>query len=176
MYSNNATVESEVSEFTNESIIEVNSINLSSNNLSLKAEETKTLSAIVEPNNASIKTVSWYSDDSKIAQVDEYGNVSGISAGTTKIYCVSLEGKVVTECEVKVESKYDIGDTNLDGSITISDVTEIQKHLAELIHFSDEQQILADTNGDGIINITDATHLQKYLAEFDGVVLGKQSA
>ena len=176
LYSNNETVESEVSEFTNESIIEVESINLSSNTLSLKTGETKTLSAIVEPSNASVKTVSWYSDDSKIVQVDEYGNVSGISAGTTKIFCVSLEGKVVAECEITVESKYDIGDTNLDGSITISDVTEIQKHLAELIHFSDEQQILADTNGDGIINITDATHLQKYLAEFDGVVLGKQSA
>ena len=51
---------------------------------------------------------------------------------------------------------------------------QIQKHLAELIHFTDEQLALADTNGDGEINISDATHLQKYLAEFDGIVLGKQ--
>lgn len=72
--------------------------------------------------------------------------------------------------------QYQIGDTNLDGNITISDVTEIQRHLAELIHFSDEQLTLADTNGDGKIDIGDATHLQKYLAEFDGIVLGKQSA
>ena len=69
-----------------------------------------------------------------------------------------------------------LGDTNLDGKITISDVTEIQRHLAEFIHFSDELLLIADTNGDGIVNITDATHLQKYLAEFDGIVLGKQSA
>ena len=67
-----------------------------------------------------------------------------------------------------------IGDTNLDGKITITDVTAIQRHLAELELFSDEQLVLADTNGDGIINIIDATHLQKYLAEFDGIVLGKQ--
>ena len=67
------------------------------------------------------------------------------------------------------------GDANLDGSVTISDVTEIQKYLAELADFSDKQLLLADTNGDGLVDITDATHLQKYLAEYD-VVLGKQSA
>ncbi len=67
-----------------------------------------------------------------------------------------------------------IGDTNLDGHITISDVTSIQQHLAEMHIFTDEQLALADTNGDGEININDATHLQKYLAEFDEIVLGKQ--
>ena len=67
-----------------------------------------------------------------------------------------------------------IGDTNLDGHITISDVTSIQRHLAEMHIFTDEQLALADTNGDGEININDATHLQKYLAEFDEIVLGKQ--
>ena len=169
LYSNDETVESEVSEFTNESIIEVESINLSSNNLSLKTGETKTLSAVVEPSNASIKTVSWYSDDSTIAQVDEYGNVKGVSAGITRVYCVSLEGNVVVECEITV---YGIGDANLDGSIDIRDVTAIQRHIAELEVFTDEQIALADTNGDGVVNIADATHLQMYLAEYD-VVLGK---
>lgn len=67
-----------------------------------------------------------------------------------------------------------IGDTDLDGHITISDVTSIQRHLAEMHIFTDEQLALADTNGDGEININDATHLQKYLAEFDEIVLGKQ--
>lgn len=74
------------------------------------------------------------------------------------------------------KQKNNIGDTDCDGYITISDVTEIQKHLAELIHFSNEQLALADTDGDGKIDIGDATHLQKYLAEFDGIVLGKQVA
>ena len=68
-----------------------------------------------------------------------------------------------------------IGDTDRDGKITISDVTEIQKYLAEFVQFTGEQLTLADTNGDGKIDIGDATHLQKYLAEFDGIVLGKQN-
>ena len=82
--------------------------------------------------------------------------------------------KILAECE-NPSLEVMLGDTDLDGNISISDVTAIQRHLAELARFTDEQLVLADTNGDGIINITDATHLQKYLAEFDGIVLGKQS-
>ena len=70
--------------------------------------------------------------------------------------------------------EYSIGDTNLDGKITIRDVTAIQRHIAELEVFTDDQLALADTNGDDKVDISDATHLQKYLAEFDSVVLGKQ--
>lgn len=74
------------------------------------------------------------------------------------------------------EEKYTIGDTNLDGKITISDVTAIQCHIAELEPFTEAQLNVADTNGDGKIDIADATQLQMYLAEYDGIVLGKQSA
>lgn len=67
-----------------------------------------------------------------------------------------------------------IGDTNLDGNININDVTSIQRHLADLETFTEEQLAVADTNGDGVVDIADATHLQMYFAEYD-VVLGKQS-
>ena len=67
-----------------------------------------------------------------------------------------------------------IGDINLDGKITIRDVTTIQRHIAELEVFTDDQLALVDTNGNGAVDINDATHLQKYLAEFN-VALGKQS-
>ena len=65
------------------------------------------------------------------------------------------------------------GDVDLDGKITISDVTAIQLHIAELDSLSGDALLAADTNGDGTVDITDATHLQLYLAEYD-VVLGKQ--
>ena len=57
------------------------------------------------------------------------------------------------------------GDVNLDGVINISYATTVQKLLAQLIDFSDDQKAVADTNGDGIINISDATQIQKYLAQ-----------
>jgi alpha-amylase len=61
-------------------------------------------------------------------------------------------------------SIYELGDVNLDGTLTIADVTEIQKYLAELTDFSDEQLALADVNNDSTISIVDATSIQKILA------------
>ena len=58
-----------------------------------------------------------------------------------------------------------IGDVNGDGSISIEDATELQKHLANTVDFKDELLAVADTNGDGSVSIADATQIQKYLAQ-----------
>ena len=65
-----------------------------------------------------------------------------------------------------------IGDANQDGKVQISDVTAIQRHLAEMYSLTAPQMVLADVNGDGMVTIDDATLIQRYLAEFD-VVLGQ---
>ena len=57
-----------------------------------------------------------------------------------------------------------VGDVNLDGIVSISDATTVQKQIAGMINFNDLQTTVADTNGDGTINISDATTIQKYLA------------
>ena len=59
-----------------------------------------------------------------------------------------------------------LGDANLDGRVTIRDVTAIQRHIAETEPLSEQALALADTNGDGEIDIADATLIQMYLAEF----------
>ena len=83
---------------------------------------------------------------------------------------VDTDGNGTYETDLPTET-FEIGDANLDGKINISDVTAIQRHVAEFAMFNDEQLAVADTNGDGVVTIDDATHLQRYLAEFD-VVLG----
>ena len=108
-------------------------------------------------------------------EITDY-KVTGYNAlklGKQTIKITKGEYTVTFEVEVTEKPVYAIGDTNLDGIVSIRDVTAIQRHIAELELFSDEQLALADTNGDGEINISDATHLQMYLAEYD-VVLGKQ--
>ena len=60
-----------------------------------------------------------------------------------------------------------IGDTHPDNTVSIRDVTAIQRHIAELETLSGEQLVLADANGDNEINIADATHLQMFLAEYE---------
>lgn len=56
------------------------------------------------------------------------------------------------------------GDTNLDGIVDIDDATFVQKHLAGLIKFNDEQIKTADADGDGELTIHDATAIQKIVA------------
>ena len=67
---------------------------------------------------------------------------------------------------------YLCGDIDADGYITISDVTNLQRIIAEFtVHrpddYEDDALFLkaADTDGNGIITIKDATIIQRYLAE-----------
>ena len=60
-----------------------------------------------------------------------------------------------------------LGDANGDGNVNISDVTDIQRVVAEMDTFDDLRQKAADINGDGVVTIDDATFLQTYLAEFE---------
>ncbi len=62
-------------------------------------------------------------------------------------------------------SECSIGDVNCDGQLNILDATMIQKHVAELIDFTDEQIKLCDFDGDGIITVMDATSLQQYIVK-----------
>ena len=87
-------------------------------------------------------------------------------AGNTYTIEFSLMG-VTTEVDVTIaEAPEDIivGDVNYDGVVNISDVTHIQKYLADFEEISDIELISADTDGDLIISIIDATNIQKKLA------------
>ena len=57
-----------------------------------------------------------------------------------------------------------LGDVNGDGSISIDDVTDIQKYLANMLDFTSEQAKLADVDKKGGITIDDVTLIQKSLA------------
>lgn len=64
---------------------------------------------------------------------------------------------------------YHYGDVDYDGSITISDATDIYFHLAQFegSEFSYLQKALADVNADGVVSIADVTSIQFVLAELD---------
>ncbi len=61
--------------------------------------------------------------------------------------------------------KYELGDVDLDGEITIMDATLVQMYLAEKTELSQEQIALADTNKDSTISIMDATQIQMFVAQ-----------
>ncbi|MBQ9679128.1 MAG: CotH kinase family protein [Ruminococcus sp.] len=59
------------------------------------------------------------------------------------------------------------GDSNDDGTVTVLDVTLIQRRLAELTITTFNEKA-ADVDDDGL-NIADATRIQRYLAGFDNI-------
>lgn len=59
------------------------------------------------------------------------------------------------------------GDADGDGEVTISDVTMVQRCLAELVPADEALLQRADVTGGGL-TVDDATAIQRYLAEFDG--------
>lgn len=60
-----------------------------------------------------------------------------------------------------------LGDVNFDGIVTISDVTALQRHLAQLISLDYDSQAAGDADASGALNITDAATIQRFLAEMN---------
>ena len=56
-----------------------------------------------------------------------------------------------------------IGDVDLDESVSVCDVTLIQRYLVQLETFNEEQMIAADVDLDGDITIVDVNYIQRYL-------------
>ena len=80
--------------------IAVTSIELNKTNLSLRPDETATLVATVNPDNATDKTVTWTSSDSAIATVDDAGKVTSIKEGSATI--TAQAGEKTATCSVTV--------------------------------------------------------------------------
>jgi uncharacterized repeat protein (TIGR02543 family) len=72
-----------------------------SKNLTINKNKSATLTATVSPSNATNKTVTWSSNNTKVATVDKNGNVKAVSAGTATIKVLSSNGKYST-CTVTV--------------------------------------------------------------------------
>ncbi len=64
----------------------------------------------------------------------------------------------------EVSEDYMLGDTDRDNRLSVKDATTIQKYLAGIVEFSEQQKLNAEFNGDGEVNIKDATAIQKFLA------------
>lgn len=58
-----------------------------------------------------------------------------------------------------------LGDTDLDGDISILDATYIQRHLAKLTTLSDDMYLAGNVDATDEINILDATYIQRWLAK-----------
>lgn len=81
-------------------VINVESLKISNTTLKLEKGKTSTLTVEITPDNATNKTITWTSSNSKVASVSKTGKVTALSKGTATI-TATVDGKKVT-CKVTV--------------------------------------------------------------------------
>lgn len=81
--------------------IPVESITLDQTNVSLKLGNQLSLRAEISPENADDKKITWSSDDSSIATVNQSGTVTSVGEGTATITATASNG-LTASCEIQV--------------------------------------------------------------------------
>lgn len=87
-----------------ERIVPVTSVLISPSKLNLTAGETYELTTIVNPSNATNKTVSWSSSNTAVAAVSSDGTVTANAAGSATITCTTQDGGKKATCSVSVKT------------------------------------------------------------------------
>lgn len=88
-------------------IVPPESVKMHSKAQTVKIGESVQLSASVQPEKASIKTIIWYSPDESVATVDENGVVTAVGEGEVQIIAVSEIGTYMAGCTITVEGGVD---------------------------------------------------------------------
>ncbi|GEM_PF-802037 len=83
--------------------VEPTSVTLNKTTDAINVGSTDTLTATVEPTNATNKTINWSTSNPSVATVSTSGIVTGVSAGTATITAATFNGKTAT-CEVTVNA------------------------------------------------------------------------
>ena len=81
------------------------SIELNKSEETIDAFSWSFLSATISPSDASIKECSWFSDNPRVASVDNTGKITGISPGTATITAKTIDGTNISDsCKVTINS------------------------------------------------------------------------
>lgn len=118
---------------------------------------------IVSEQKQSTDTYTTTSDDSLGTLVATPANAEGYyEAGVTNVVYLYRTSSIVTKPSTDTDT-YMVGDANNDDAVSITDVTYIQKYLASLVFFDDDNVRNADVDGDDRISIKDASYIQRFL-------------
>lgn len=107
--------------------------------------------AIGEPNNvANIERyLSVFNNENYFAQWNDTTNAS--TSGVSNGFICEYDGLA---CDV-----------DLDGLVSVTDATLLQKYVVGIATLTDDQKLLADCNGDGAVDVRDATYIQKTIVK-----------
>ena len=84
--------------------VPVTGVTLNRQTLSMGIGDVETLTATVQPSNATDNTVSWFSDNVTVARVSNTGVVTAVGDGTATISVIANYGGIKATCPVTVTS------------------------------------------------------------------------
>ena len=86
----------------------------------IRVGNTTTIKAIVTPDDATEKAVTWTSSDDTVATVDSNGVVTGVKVGTATITATTIDGSFAATCEVNVNRKHSSGSSSGGGGSSVA--------------------------------------------------------
>lgn len=132
------------------------SISLDQPTLTLKKKRTAHLVATISPVTTTNKSLTWKSDNPKIATVDNEGNVKTLTAGETTIKVSANDGSGITaECHLTVTAPK-AGDSNDDDEVNVVDAVNTVNYILNKVVGTFEFEA-ADVNKDNHISVSDVT-------------------
>ena len=87
------------------SAVPVLGVTLDKQTMNLTAGSTGSLTATINPTNAANKSLTWTSDNTAVATVNENGVVTAVAEGTAKITVKTVDGEKTAVCTVTVTAK-----------------------------------------------------------------------
>ena len=85
--------------------IAVTGVYISNSSLTLTEGEAALITATVQPENATIKDITWKSSKPGVASVNDYGMITANFTGIAIITATSKDGNKTASCEVTVEAQ-----------------------------------------------------------------------
>ena len=139
----------------------VASVSLSCDSLKLCVGETAVLTAMVLPEDATLQTVIWSSDNNEVACVEE-GSVEATGEGTAHITAVTQDGGFEAVCTVTVKtdairsSKYAVDAGTISGIAKFTGIETFKDNLdndaaAVCVLKTDGTQLVSGTVGTGMV-------------------------
>ena len=146
-----------------------------------------TSTAVTEPTESSASTTSTESTSSTAADSTEASSSVAVTTDATEAsssVAITTDATEVSSTAAVTSASastsastttvekltYLIGDSDLDGRITIKDATRIQKHIAKMLTLDNIPLTLSDADGDGRVSVKDATQIQKFIAGFKDIL------
>lgn len=135
--------------------VSVTSLKLNKDSLTLQEKGSDTLTATVEPADATNQDVTWKSSDTSIATVSSDGTVTAISAGTATITATAKDGSGVSaSCTLTVTHGKMVQTPKKDATCTVDGTEEYWTCEICGKHFEDESGTIPTTPEENKIQAT----------------------